>query len=213
MKTRILIAALVVAWGTCPAQDVTWSQSGLSDTIPEGNPVGISFADNISSAPGEIVQNVTVDMNTTGGYNGDMIAYLVSPNGTEVSLLNLPGVTTGTPFGNAGSGFTITLADGNPGITASTGSPGATVTGPYAAAGSLSSFAGGSINGTWTLFLADVGYGAGSPTLTGFTVDITPVPEPANVALGIFGVLLGGLGGFRWYRRSRQLATVCQTSF
>jgi hypothetical protein len=40
--------------------------------------------------------------------------------------------------------------------------------------------------------------------LTGFSVDITPVPEPANVALGIFGVLLGGLGGLRWYQRSRK---------
>ena len=189
MKTRILIAALVVAWGTCPAQDVTWSQSGLSDTIPEGNPVGISFATSISSAPGESVQNVTVDLNTTGGYNGDLIAYLVSPNGTEVSLLNLPGVTTGNPFGNAGSGFSITLADDNSAITAATGTPGATVTGTYAAAGSLSSFAGSAINGTWTLFFADTSPG-GVTTLDSWNLAIEAVPEPVTMALPIFGALV-----------------------
>ena len=38
------------------------------------------------------------------------------------------------------------------------------------------------------------------------TAVIVSAPEPTTL-------VLGGLGGFRWYRRSRQLATVCQTSF
>ena len=45
-------------------------------------------------------------------------------------------------------------------------------------------------NGTWTLFLADLSAGAQSQ-LVSWELDITAVPEPVNVALGIFaGVFL-----------------------
>ena len=59
--------------------------------------------------------------------------------------------------------------------------------------GNLSSFT-GNPNGAWTIFFADMASGPGSPastsTLVGWSLEITAVPEPANVALGIFG------GGF-----------------
>ena len=38
-------------------------------------------------------------------------------------------------------------------------------------------------NGTWTLFFADVSAGGGQATLNGWSLDITTVPEPVNVAL------------------------------
>jgi hypothetical protein len=45
-------------------------------------------------------------------------------------------------------------------------------------------------NGTWTLFIADLSGGEQS-TLVSWSLDITAVPEPVNVALGIFaGVFL-----------------------
>jgi hypothetical protein len=74
-------------------------------------------------------------------------------------------------------------------------------TSPTAAPGSFSAgggsitldgtFAGENPNGTWTLFFADVSAGGGTSTLNGWSLDITAVPEPVNVALTIFaGVFL-----------------------
>jgi hypothetical protein len=43
---------------------------------------------------------------------------------------------------------------------------------------------------SWTLFIADLSGGSVS-TLNSFSLDITAVPEPVNVALGTFGGLMG----------------------
>ena len=48
-------------------------------------------------------------------------------------------------------------------------------------------------NGSWVLFLADLS-GGGQSTITSWDLDITAVPEPANVAMGTFAgvfVLVG----------------------
>ncbi len=49
-----------------------------------------------------------------------------------------------------------------------------------------SKFGGDDPSGTWTLFFADVSSG-GNATLDSWSLGITAVPEPVNVALGIFG--------------------------
>jgi hypothetical protein len=55
---------------------------------------------------------------------------------------------------------------------------------------SFGSYNGLNPNGTWTLFIADMSAGAQSQ-LVSWELDITAVPEPVNVALGIFaGVFL-----------------------
>jgi hypothetical protein len=55
---------------------------------------------------------------------------------------------------------------------------------------SFDSYNGLNPNGTWTLFIADLSAGAQSQ-LVSWELDITAVPEPVNVALGIFaGVFL-----------------------
>jgi hypothetical protein len=58
-------------------------------------------------------------------------------------------------------------------------------------------------NNTWTLFFADTSAG-GENTLVSWSLDITAVPEPANVALGVFaGVLV--LTGVARKVRARKL--------
>jgi hypothetical protein len=62
----------------------------------------------------------------------------------------------------------------------------------FDAAGTVTfgSYTGLNPNGTWTLFLADLSAGAQSQLIS-WELDITAVPEPVNVALGIFaGVFL-----------------------
>jgi hypothetical protein len=50
------------------------------------------------------------------------------------------------------------------------------------------SFTGLNPNGTWTLFIADLSAG-GQSDVVSWSLDITAVPEPANVALGVFAVI------------------------
>jgi hypothetical protein len=44
--------------------------------------------------------------------------------------------------------------------------------------------------GQWTLFIADVSAGGGNESVNSWELDITAVPEPINVALGVFGAAL-----------------------
>jgi hypothetical protein len=51
-------------------------------------------------------------------------------------------------------------------------------------------FGGMSPNGDWTLVIADASAGGGQSTIASWSLDIiTAVPEPINVALGVFGGL------------------------
>jgi hypothetical protein len=69
--------------------------------------------------------------------------------------------------------------------------------------GSLAAFNGLNPNGTWTLFLADMS-GGDTSTLVSWGLDISAVPEPASVALVIFGVGFICVGTVRIYRGSRK---------
>ena len=52
-------------------------------------------------------------------------------------------------------------------------------------------------DGTWTLFFADDASGGGTSTLNSWSLGITAVPEPVNVALAFFGVCMAGICGVR----------------
>jgi hypothetical protein len=95
----------------------------------------------------------------------------------------------------------ITLADGSPDIhwvssptSAGTYAPDGREINPLSAASAFdadgtigfSAYNGMNPNGTWTLFFADLSAGAQSQ-LVGWSLEVTAVPEPVNVALGIFG--------------------------
>ena len=122
-------------------------------------------------------------------------------------LLNQPGVTGGNPFGYAGSGLNISLSDTASGSIQTTPETPGSVFGSglaYQAAGSLSGFNGSAADGTWTLFFADEVAGGGQATLNGWSLNITAVPEPVNMALIIFGAALIGASAVRIYRGSRK---------
>ncbi len=173
--------------------------------IPDNNPSGLGFGFTVSAALGDIIDSLTVQFTTTGGYNGDLYAYLSHGNGFAV-LLNRAGATGGNPGGYSDSGFnnvTLTSGVGNdihqyqvtlggPGVPSGTG---------WAADGRLNStdtarnnkldvFNGANPNGDWTLFFADRSAGSTS-TLSAFEVQMqtSAVPEPVNVALGVFGAV------------------------
>jgi hypothetical protein len=209
VKLSILKSVLLLLIGaaiTAPAGIYTYSGSAYS--IPDGSLAGVSSQVTVSGSLPTLT-DLTVTLNISGGYNGDLYAYL-SYDGHLLPLLNRIGVGSGHSFGSAGAGMNVTLADwgtiangyhGNihtagDSVLSGTWQPDGQITSPTASASSFSA-SGGSItldgtfgnlnpNGTWTLFFADAVTGGGRATLNGWSLDITAVPEPVNVALGIF---------------------------
>jgi len=130
-------------------------------------------------------------LNTSGGNNGDLYAYL-SFDGTVVTLLNRPG-TQDNPLGFMDAGYNVTVEDGGADGNLNLATGGSPVTGAYSPdAGSFSDFT-GSPNGTWTLFVADLSGGDTGPDsqLNSWylTINDTTVPEPITCGLIVFAML------------------------
>ena len=188
----------------------TQAGSLANSTIYDGNVNGIWNTMNLSGASlGGSLSDIKVTLSvTSSGYNGDFYAYL-RYNGVLVPLLNRVGVGTvdGTSaYGYSASGFDNIILNSTSAdihlnnVTSGTyGADGRTVSPLSAAVNFYSServtldarFGGQDPNGEWTLFFADVVAGGGNSTLNGWNLEITAVPEPVNVALGVFGVLFG----------------------
>ncbi len=226
MKTPTVILALVLG-GSVTAQagvyDNTFS-SGFANSgnIPEGSLSGWSDSETLSGESGAI-SSITVNLNITGGFNGSLYGYLTY-DGVLVTLLNRVGVSSGNSFGYADSGFNITLSSTaannihsyqnysptySGGQLQGTWAPDGNNISPLSSPASfnanpsgtgLNSFNGLSPDGTWTLFLADVVAGGGQPQVISYGLDITTVPEPVNMAFGIFAglSLLGNLLRHCW---------------
>ncbi|MCX6916424.1 MAG: hypothetical protein NT167_25835 [Verrucomicrobia bacterium] len=214
MRTiKTFLAVLLVSSAT--SYGGLYFNSAPGATIPDGNPDGYQNSISVSGL-GSVTTSVLVYLNISGGCNGDLYAYL-NYGGTSVLLLNRIGSSSGNPFGSASAGFgngthsyengagnwySFMLADsGTSGLHSYTGTDGSPIIGSYqpdALSGtSLASFNGADPNGNWTIFFADMAggpAGTSSSTLAGWGLEITAVPEPVNVALGIFGgVLLVGV--------------------
>ncbi len=172
--------------------------------IPDNSAVGI--ADTLTLAtPIQSINSVTVSLNLSGGYNGDLYAYL--RHGTDFAvLLNRPGRTAGNGFGYADSGFQITLDDAaangdihnyqltfNPagGVLSGTWQPDGRDVPPAGSLdtslrnATLSDFNTHDANGAWTLFLADAS-AVGTAKLDSWTLNVAGVvPEPAVTGLAM----------------------------
>ena len=177
----------------------TWT---VSTAIPDNDDVGFTDTRNVSIPGMTEIVSVTVNLNFSGGWNGDLYAYLVHGSGFSV-LLNRPGRSTGAPDGSATVGMDITFDDGafsdiHTAIPMSGGSvngiyqPDGRSTDPLvvlntdARPAMLSNFIGIDPNGLWTLFVADQSAGETS-TLQSWSMSITAVPEPGVAAFAILG--------------------------
>jgi subtilisin-like proprotein convertase family protein len=214
------IAAAVGLWAVAASGQTVTNNFffAANQAVPEGDLNGLALSANLSGMSGEMT-NVSVTLNVSGGFNGDLYAYLVHDTGFAV-LLNRVGMSSSNSFGYADAGFSsvvfndaasggdIHFYGGNGGLALSgtyqpdgrtvnpvTPPPGSYDTAPRDAM--LSSFQGVSPDGTWTLFVADLSAGAQS-TLVSWDVQIVDVPEPATWALAALGAWLVTLGRARW---------------
>jgi hypothetical protein len=220
LQCRLLVLVSILA---CTAKGALFTFSGnTSQGIPDNNPSGVAYPFNFTDTAEPIITDVSVSFNVSGGWNGDLYAYL-SHNSDTLVLLNRVGVSAGSTYGYGDAGLAITLSDaglvnihnygGNGGNQlAGTFKADGQTTSPLAAPASFSAtggsatfgsvFANTDAQGSWTLFFADVS-GGSVATLNSWSVDISAVPEPVNVALGIFVCLLGGAQVLRRCRRRK----------
>ena len=177
--------------------------------IADGNASGASDVRTLNSAI-TAIESLTVSLDISGEFNGDLYAYLRHDSGFSV-LLNRPGRSAETPSGYGDSGLTITLSDSalNGDIhnyrDVITPTAGSALTGVWqpdsrnvdpsvvldssARTAPLSGFAGLNASGDWTLFVADLQSG-GTSTLNSWSMEIVPVPEPHGYALVVGAGLL-----------------------
>ncbi len=194
-----------------PAETYTFTTNRL---VPDGNPSGLSDVRTLDSAIGNIT-SLTVHLNITGEFNGDLYGYLRHSSGFTV-LLNRPGKTASNPAGYPDSGFNVTFQTGagNGDIhlyqNVTTPAPGSPLTGTWQPdernvdptnvtdasprTTSLTNFNGLNAAGDWTLFLANLQSG-GSNELTEWSLTIAGTayptltwPNPADI---VYGTALG----------------------
>lgn len=203
MKRFLILSALlpVMASASTTWTGPTWN---VSTTIPDNDDAGLSDSRTINLPGITEIESVTVNLNFTGGWNGDLYAYLVHGNGFAV-LLNRPGRSLSNPDGSSSSGMSITIGDSAPtdihtAIPMSGGSvsgiyqPDGRITDPYDTLNTdsrpamLSDFIGLDASGSWTLFVADQSPGDTS-TLQSWSLSVTGVPEPSALLLAALGLL------------------------
>ena len=205
MKRIILLCSVVLAVSTAQATIYTtnWN-SGFAGggIVPDGNFSGWADTRTVSTMPAGILQSVAVNLNLSGGWNGDLYAYLVHSSGFSVLLDRVgPGA-----YGYGDAGMNVTLADvgtygtvqGNIG-TYGGGFVPTGVWNPDNTSGSLASFLSTAPNGTWSLFIADMSAGGVTTVQNwGLQMDIVAVPE---VESWVAAALAGMFGAF-WLNRA-----------
>jgi len=204
-----------------------FSFTNLNKSIPDNDPNGVQNSQIVTGLSGHIVNlQLTLNIAGTGGaFNGDYFVELVNSSGGFVVLLNRAGISSSNPFGYGDNGFSVTFSDfaANDihlyrnysdifnlygqltGVWQPDGENISPLADPSAFDNALSqqtamfsSFDGGNPNGTWSLFLADLSAG-GTGQLDSWSLDITTVPEPAEINL-----LAAGLVAGLWFLRRRK---------
>jgi subtilisin-like proprotein convertase family protein len=191
-----LAAALALPVAHAASIIETFSASPAA-AIPDGNPSGLASTQTVATTITQI-ENISVTLNVSGTYNGDLYLYLQHDTGFAV-LLNRVGRTSANLFGSSDDGFVVTLNDlGALADIHNANSGGGALTGNFASDGRnvdpnavldtsprsalLNSFVGLDANGGWTLFVADLS-GGDTHTLNSWSMEITGVPEPGTLSL------------------------------
>ncbi|MCX5683065.1 MAG: hydantoinase B/oxoprolinase family protein, partial [Planctomycetota bacterium] len=160
-----------------PATVVTASSGTINKAIPDNRSSGVTTTLAFSGiAP--LIADVTVTLNITHTRDSDLTAYLIGPDGTQVTLFsNIISSGTNKNFTNT------TLSDaGATSITAGT----APFTGTFKPSpGPMSSFDGKTANGTWTLKVVDSRRN-NTGTIVSWSLAVTTASE-ASVTTGADG--------------------------
>lgn len=223
MNTKLNLAVLLTIVGlsgNASGALFSYNWTSINATIPDGDVNGYVNSQSVSDGiqgndlflPSPYIANVVgVRIEFSGGWNGDLYAYLRYDSGNGVgftTLINRVG-TTASPFNPIGyttAGMRVTLTDYSGSDIHTVQSP--TSGGTYLVDSTGSSTTFDSFNGlnpvgTWTLFLADLS-GNHVSQLNSWGLDLEVVPEPTTWALIGFGAAFACAGVVRsWRNRGR----------
>jgi hypothetical protein len=225
-KTILTLAAISLAAASAWSQSTTVSITNSTATVvPEGNLVGAAEIFSVSGLSGAIT-DAQLSLDISGGFNGSLYAYLAGPGGQTAILLNRVGLSSTNLTGYSDAGFDITLdslatndihtyqngtynlQDGQlAGTWAADGrnldpqSPGGAfdAASPTLALNIFNGLNAATENGVWTLFIADVAAGGGSPIIDQTILSVTAIPEPSSLALAV----VGAAAAFGCWRQTR----------
>jgi hypothetical protein len=178
MKTTLYTLSLVIAL-SFPAQATLYQFGTLNGgsaigAIPDNSTVGLtqSFTAN---GEGSSITSLTLTFLLQSGFSSDLSGYLRLGNGNTTYFYDLTSfIHNQTLSQSSSTTYSLDFSTTTFGSDFS------------------SSFGGQNPNDTWTLFFADTSAG-GQTTLNGWSLDITAVPEPVNVALGVFAAVFGAV--------------------
>lgn len=189
---KSLLIALLLFGGVSSASTVISHSWVIFTTVPDNSSTGWSDTRTIVSPEGSIT-DVQVHLKLSGGFNGDLYAYLAHDSGFAI-LLNRPGRTAANPDGSFTTGIDAVFSSAA-GMDAhhaagfsGTFQPDGRNVSPHLVTDAsprtalLTSFLGGDPSGDWTLFIADL-----SPLYQSkvqewgitITADSVAVPEPS----------------------------------
>lgn len=212
MKWPLFLVPVAMACLTAAAQAQSYSGSG--GAIPDASPL-VPLVSTINVPDNVTVADMTISLNGFGHtWQGDLWARITAPDGvTTMDLFRRAGQGSTSTFGftnnfvaantylfsDAGATSTYMAAPVN--IPSNTyrayTNPGANITttnanGPSAPTQVLQSFSstfgGVAAQGVWTLRITDMSSGD-SGSLGGWTLNITPVPEPTLLGFAGLGLL------------------------
>jgi subtilisin-like proprotein convertase family protein len=181
-------SAVRITSSSATSTTVTFNSGALTVAVPDNNPTGVTTTLPVSGIPANAtISNITVAINMTHTWDGDMAFALKAPNNNVLNLIYFLSGTGGTA---ATTGFTNTRISSTGTAAISTGTnpyngvfrADAVITGAFGSGGptgftpNVTNFNGLTSvpNGTWTLGMWDGGP-ADLGTLTSWSIQITYV--------------------------------------
>lgn len=154
-------------------------------TIPSnGTPTVLSTLE--VTVPGLITEVRLVGLDIVHSWPGDVTVALTSPSGTEIVLIDRPGVPAST-YGCDGNDFLVDLYDAAPNTAAdlenSCGGTAPSISGAFQPANPLAGFNGQEGSGVWTLRISDA-FNQDGGSLREWSLEIcTAIPDEAVITL------------------------------
>lgn len=185
MRALMMLASLAMALVAAPAKaqtTTTYSNSSSGAISETATPCTAPMVRNFTVAASAQITNVTIGVQLTHSYRGDVRATLVSPAGTSINLI--------TNVGTSRDHLNVLFDDGaGSGIASHTSNNDSTTTAPpyqrtFRPENALSAFDGQNAAGTWQLTICDSGSGdSGNFTRADLSLATVPLIPHADLSL------------------------------
>ncbi|PYI80004.1 MAG: hypothetical protein DME26_22460 [Verrucomicrobia bacterium] len=110
MKFANTFSAVMLLAGASVTAQVASFTNVVNTAIPDANPTGLSSTIDVSGVAG-LIGDLNVYLDISGGWNGDLYAYLSFDNGGFAVLLNRVGKSGSNPTGYGDAGINAVLDD------------------------------------------------------------------------------------------------------